>query len=186
MTTKTIVTSMPTMDDVFRKFGEVAEASQLLETEVGNCIFGVSPADLTDTKKAELWRWINGKATLGAQIIRLKSQPTGYSFEISEEVSRLLDSARDDRNYICHSFYLKHNLRKFEEIGREFMILDLCKRHVTILRAWQALLKMTGTTIDISQYEQELDKCSFAWCQHGIGEPPKLPILGCWVLRHLA
>ncbi len=29
---------MPTLDDVYRKFGEVAEAAQLLETELGTIL----------------------------------------------------------------------------------------------------------------------------------------------------
>jgi hypothetical protein len=29
---------MPTLDDVYRKFGETAEAAQLLETELGNLL----------------------------------------------------------------------------------------------------------------------------------------------------
>lgn len=29
---------MPTLDDVYRKFGETAEAAQLLETELGNVL----------------------------------------------------------------------------------------------------------------------------------------------------
>jgi hypothetical protein len=32
------MTLMPTLDDVFRKFGETAEAAQLLETELGNLL----------------------------------------------------------------------------------------------------------------------------------------------------
>lgn len=164
------------MEDVFRKFGEVAEACQLLETEVGNCIFGVSPADLTEEERAKLWVQINGRATLGTQIKSLKRGKTSNSFEISQELSMRLKLALDDRNYICHSFYLKHNLRKFDPIGREFMILDLCKRHVTILRSWQALMKMTGMMYDISQCEQELDRRTTAWSRHGISEPSRLPI----------
>ncbi len=82
------------MEDVFRKFGEVAEACQLLETEVGNCIFGVSPADLTEEERAKLWVQINGRATLGTQIKSLKRGKTSNSFEISQELSMRLKLAR--------------------------------------------------------------------------------------------
>ena len=33
--------SMPTLDDVYRKFGETAEAAQLLETELGTALMVV-------------------------------------------------------------------------------------------------------------------------------------------------
>jgi hypothetical protein len=55
---------MPTLDDVYRKFGEVSEAAQLLETELGTALlfFGVasegliSPTFEVDSKRAaEFW-----------------------------------------------------------------------------------------------------------------------------------
>jgi hypothetical protein len=36
---------VPTLDDVYRKFGEVSEAAQLLETELGNKMFIVGALD---------------------------------------------------------------------------------------------------------------------------------------------
>lgn len=35
---------MPGLDDIYRKFGEAAEAAQLLETELGNMLVAGFPA----------------------------------------------------------------------------------------------------------------------------------------------
>jgi hypothetical protein len=76
---------MPTLDDVYRKFGEAAEAAQLLETDLGTMLlfFGVvdegliSPALEVDSKgAADLLRRIN-RQTLG-QLLR-NSKPVAPS-----------------------------------------------------------------------------------------------------------
>ena len=36
---------MPTLDDVYRKFGETAEAAQLLETELGTMLLMINAAE---------------------------------------------------------------------------------------------------------------------------------------------
>ena len=67
---------MPTLDDVYRKFGEVSEAAQPLETELGTMLLmvGCIEADLIenpDSEKAtEIYKQIN-KHTLGQLIKRL-------------------------------------------------------------------------------------------------------------------
>jgi len=68
---------MPTLDDVYRKFGEVSEAAQLLETELGSKLMfhafvekGISPTSLqvVDQKAAaDLLSGIN-RQTLGQLI----------------------------------------------------------------------------------------------------------------------
>ena len=61
---------MPTLDDVYRKFGETAEAAQLLETDLGTIalMIGCTAADLLenpDSQKAtEIYQRIN-RQTLG-------------------------------------------------------------------------------------------------------------------------
>jgi hypothetical protein len=64
---------MPTLDEVYRKFGEVAEAAALLETNLGTILlfFGVVEAGVTENfnavekaKAADILRRIN-RQTLG-------------------------------------------------------------------------------------------------------------------------
>jgi len=76
---------MPTLDDVYRKFGEVSEAAQLLETELGSKLMfhafvekGISPTSLqvVDQKAAaDLLSGIN-RQTLG-QLIKNNKRHAG-------------------------------------------------------------------------------------------------------------
>src|SRR5579871_1328737 len=114
---------MPTLDDVFRKFGEAAEAGQLLETELGTLLLSVETAkegliEGDGIRATEIMRSIN-RTTLGGLIRRVK---VGQSLE---EIELLLESALRARNRLMHSFYRQHNFRKFSEEGRTIMMDDL-------------------------------------------------------------
>ncbi len=71
---------MPSLDDVYRKFGFAAEAAQLLETELGNGLFvaGAVDADLIDNpdpiKAREIWEFVN-RQTLGQLLKSLNRGP---------------------------------------------------------------------------------------------------------------
>ena len=73
---------MPTLDDVYRKFGEVAEAAQLLETELGTvllCNQGVEHELFTGDKgelATEIYNKIN-KSTLG-QLLKQLAKSAGF------------------------------------------------------------------------------------------------------------
>src|SRR5215467_1860853 len=99
---------MPTLDDVFRKFGEASEAAQLLETELGTVLlfFGavddglITPTLQTsqvDSKRAaDLLRRID-RQTLG-QLIRNTKQHT----DALESLEPLLWAALKERNRLAH------------------------------------------------------------------------------------
>ncbi len=79
------VRSMPTLDQIYRKFGETAEAAQLLETELGTIQlrFTAVERDLLAGDKGELateiYRKIN-KSTLG-QLLKQVANSAGISGE---------------------------------------------------------------------------------------------------------
>ncbi len=139
---------MPTLDDVYRKFGEVSEAAQLLETGLGNLLItaGVVENNLLenqDTKRAsELFKSINRK-TLG-QLIRTAKRET----ESIDELEGLLSHALSERNRLSHSFYRHHNFRRNSEDGRLLMLNDLESIHETLLEAYKAVLKLSGFDLD--------------------------------------
>lgn len=95
---------MPSLDEVYRKFGEAAEAAQLLETELGNFLFlkGAIAADLIarrdPEKAAALLDQINRK-TLGQ--LRNGAKLADNSAEALEAV---VGKALDARNRPCHGF----------------------------------------------------------------------------------
>jgi hypothetical protein len=106
---------MPTLDDVYRKFGEVAEAAQLIETELCTALlfFGLvdekllSPVTLK-VEDVEAGRDLTSRIdrqTLG-QLLR----NTKRHSDVLNKLEPLLSDALDARNRLSHSFYRQHNL----------------------------------------------------------------------------
>jgi hypothetical protein len=141
---------MPTLDDVYRKFGETAEAAQLLETELGTVLLSVGALaeDLfTGTKPrraAELLDEINS-GTLGRILNRLKTKA-----QWSDELECLLYNALEQRNRLSHSFYRQHNFRRNSDEGRAVMLNDLQSMHDSILSAYKAVMPLSGVDLDSS------------------------------------
>ena len=151
---------MPTLDDVYRKFGEAAETAQLLETDLGTMLlfFGVvdegliSPALDVDSKgAADLLRGIN-KQTLG-QLLRNSKWHT----DALDKVEPLLARALEERNRLAHSFYRQHNLRRNSDAGRAIMLKDLEFIHATLLAAWKAVNLLQGIDLDALAQETKTD-----------------------------
>jgi hypothetical protein len=139
--------NLPTLDDIYRKFGEASEAAQLLETELGSLLLweqGIAE-DLIggDGKRAtEIMRAIN-RQTLGALIKNAK----GYSKPV-EQIATLLSCALQERNRLSHSFYREHNFRRNSGEGRTLMMQDLETIHGVILEAYKQLMLLEGIDLD--------------------------------------
>ena len=142
---------MPTIDDVYRKFGEVAEAAQLLETDLGSILLFlgvvdeglITPTLEVDGKRAtELLDRINRK-TLG-QLIRSTQRLT----DALGPIESLLADALDERNRLAHTFYRQHNLRRNSDGGRAIMLKDLESMHEVLLAAWKAVNLLHGVDLD--------------------------------------
>lgn len=149
---------MPTIEDVYCKFGFVSEAAQLLETELGTLLFHESAVeeDLIDNPNPTLARDIYtkiNKQTLGRLIHNSKSKITSI-----EKLSDLLSAALVERNRLAHSFYLEHNfrLRAEDDTGRETMMEDLENMHNIILDAFKAVMLISG--IDLENMSKFDDK----------------------------
>ena len=144
---------MPSLDDVYRKFGETSEAAQLLETELGNILFlaGAIEKNLIDQKDgiiaSELYSKIN-RQTLGQLIKNLKSS------EPVDHLESLLGKALKERNRLMHSFYRQHNFRRNSESGRSKMIEDLENIHSVLIEAFKAAMLLSGIDLD----KVEIDK----------------------------
>jgi len=142
---------VPTLDDVYRKFGEVSEAAQLVETELGTVLlfFGAVDAGLitptleVDGKGAtELMERIN-RQTLG-QLIRNAKRHT----EALDKLEPLLSTALEERNRLSHHFYRQHNFRRNSDEGRSLMLDDLESIHTTLNNAFKALSLLSGIDLD--------------------------------------
>jgi len=143
-----IILVMPTLDDVYCKFGYAAEAAQLLETELGNVlmIHGLAEENLVNqlnpNRAAEWFRQID-KHTLGQLITKLKAK--NQSITNLEDV---LTKALDERNRLFHSFYREHNFRRNSDEGRQRMLDDLESIHKTVLDAYKAVMLLSGVDLD--------------------------------------
>ena len=147
------MTHEPSLDDVYRKFGEVSEAAQLLETELGNLLLfnRAVEAELLeneDPDKAEKILEQVNRSTLGQLLWQLQGTHEGL-----DKLDDLLKKAKSERNRLNHSFYRQHNFRRNSAEGRALMLSDLESMHEDIIEAYKAVMKLSG--IDLDKIELE-------------------------------
>ena len=139
---------MATLDEVYRKFGEVSEAAQLLETELGNlllthkCIDGGLLEHPNAIRATAIYARIN-KQTLGALVRSL-----GSIVDSIDDLEKLLSDAVASRNRLTHSFYLQHNFRRNSHDGRDVMLCDLEAIHEELLEAYKTVLLFSGVDLE--------------------------------------
>jgi hypothetical protein len=136
------------LDEVYQKFGEVSEAAQLLETELGNMLLfsGAVAAGLLETsdpaRAREILTFVN-RQTLG-QLLKSLNRST----DTLAELESVLLLALKERNRLSHSFYREHNFRRNSDEGRAVMLKDLEAIHVTIIDAYKAVMLLSGVDLD--------------------------------------
>ena len=139
---------MATRDEVYKKFGIVSEAAQLLETELGNLLLmhECVEADLIEQPNSEeateIYKQIS-KKTLG-QLVRAVCK-TGESIVSLEQ---MLNNALKARNSLAHSFFLLHNLRINSDDGRDVMLADLHELHEVVLKAYKEIMLLLGYDLE--------------------------------------
>jgi len=139
---------VPTLDEVYRKFGETAEAAQLLETQLGTMLLLISGAEgnlfsEADPKRAsDLYRTIN-RRTLGQLVKSLNNKTPSL-----EAIEALLSNALLERNRLFHSFYRLHNFHRNSDEGRASMLDDMEAMHDTLLRAYKAVMLLSGVDLE--------------------------------------
>ena len=139
---------MPTLDDVYRKFGDVSEASQLLETELGTI--------LLQTRAGELGLFSGDRPEEAAQILaKIENSTLGQVLKqlASDQATlthagALFATALAERNRLVHGFYRQHNFRRNSDEGRALMIADLESIDTTLLEAYKAVLALSGIDLD--------------------------------------
>lgn len=126
---------MPSLDDVYRKFGQVAEMAQLLETELGTMLIVAHiidedlVANQNSNRAAELFQMANSH-TLGQLLKHLATKTQSIA-----ALETLLREALHERNRFSHSFYREHNFRRNSDAGREVMLQDLELIHDSLTKA---------------------------------------------------
>lgn len=138
---------MASLADVYRQFGETAEAAQLLEVELGNIalMHNLSEKNLFHEKNIDLansiFNEIN-KTTLG-QLLKQVGRSTDYI----DQVYSKLENALKVRNRLAHSFYREHNFRRNTEDGCSIMLKDLIEMHDILLEAYRELLEISNSQV---------------------------------------
>jgi len=150
---------MPTIEDVYQKFGFVSEAAQLLELELGTILFHNHAIEkkLFEEPNPELATKLLekvNKQTLGRLINNAK-----IKVESLEEIESLLFAALKERNRLAHSFYWEHNfrLRAEDDAGREIMFEDLERMHDIILNAYKAVMMISGIDLENTSETEYLE-----------------------------
>lgn len=143
-----VFTTMPTLHDVYRKFGEVSEGAQLLETELGTLLLQSLARehalfDGQNSKQARVILDRINKATLG----RLLRELTGEHPNLDSNAA-LLSRALDERNRLAHNFYRQHNFRRNSDEGRALMLQDLETMHTVIIDAYKLVMRLSGVDLD--------------------------------------
>jgi hypothetical protein len=139
---------MPTLEDVYRKFGFAAEAAQLLETQIGNMLLfhHAIEDDLiggNDPERARVvWSFVN-RQTLGQLLKSLNNHTQSL-----DRLNDLLLMALKQRNRLFHSFYPSHNFQRNSKEGRLIMLQDLEDIHTALLDAYKAVLLLEGIDLD--------------------------------------
>lgn len=147
---------MPSLDEVYRKFGETAEAGQLLETELGTMLLFIGSVEQNVIRLSEdgieieknparataLLNKIN-RQTFGQLLKSLKNKISSF-----DALEALLWKALEERNRLQHSFYRQHNFRRNSDEGRALMLSDLESIHNTLLNAYRAVMLLSGTDLD--------------------------------------
>lgn len=147
------MTDEPSLNEVYRKFGEVSEAAQLLETELGNLLLlhkGVE-AGLFENKNPEaavrILEQIN-RNTLGQVLWQLRG-----NYNDLDALESLLNVAKAERNRLFHSFYREHNFRRNSAGGRTKMLQDLETMHEKIIDVYKAVMQLSGIDLDKIQMQ---------------------------------
>ncbi len=128
---------MATRTEVYSKFGQAAEAAQLLETELTTILLALEGLDKgwhLDPSPLEGGHFLAklGSKTMGRLIGQLKKQ-----LDVEESELLYLRGALAARNRLMHGFYEQHNFRIQTPDGRDIMLKDLEEIHQALFEAWQ-------------------------------------------------
>jgi hypothetical protein len=142
------VANETSLDDVYRKFGEVSEAAQLLETELGNILLLYKGAeaglfDGSDHEAADKILDHINRSTLGQLLWQLRGNHDGL-----DALEEVIAEAKSERNRLIHSFYRDHNFRRNSSEGCKLMLRDLESMHGKIIEAYKAVMKLSGLDLD--------------------------------------
>lgn len=142
------ITVMTTLSTVYMKFGEVSEAAQLLETEIGNVLLWESVTEHALVSKPDPALARKSFAEVDRKTLGQLIRAAQAKISTPDNLEDLLERALRARNRLNHVFYRQHNFRRNSEDGRAVMLTDLEHMHDEVLGAYKALLRLSGVDLD--------------------------------------
>lgn len=139
---------MPTLDEVYRKFGEVSQAAQLLETELGTILFAVGAIETGLVEKPDRARASDLIGCVNRQTLGQLLKTLNRSTDSLDQLETVMERALAEGNRLSHAFYREHNFRRSSEEGRTLMMKDLEGIHNTLLDAYKAVMLLAGIDLD--------------------------------------
>ena len=143
---------MPTLDEIYRKFGQVSEAAQLIETELGTLQMfprAIDEGIVTPTLKVDRKRAAELLAKINRQTLGQHINETGKHTDALDGLELTLSTALKERNRLSHHFYREHNLHRNTDAGRAIMLEDLESIHTTLIEAYKAIMLLSGINLDV-------------------------------------
>lgn len=159
---------MPTIDDIYHKFGEALEVAQLIETELGTSelfLRAVHEGLITPTLQVDSKRAADLLAKIDRQTLGQHVKETRQHTNALDNLEPLMSTALKERNRLSHQFYREHNIRKNTDAGRAVMMADLESIHSALLDAYKALMLLSGIDLDalVEQRAKMSDKAETAF-----------------------
>lgn len=142
---------MITRDDIYRKFGEVAEAAQLIETDIGTAqlfLRAVEGGMITPTLEVDSRRAAELLAKIDRQTLGQHIKETKQITNALDQIEPMLSAALKERNRLFHHFYREHNIRINTAAGRAIMLADLEAAHDTLTKVYKMLSLLSGIDLD--------------------------------------
>jgi hypothetical protein len=108
--------------EVFAFFGLCSYSAQVLERGLVNLAVGLRAQGLTRLTAEDFDSLFEktGKKSLGQLITDIRPH-----LDITPELEKMIGEAVNDRNYIAHNFFVKHDIDFASDHGREKMIEEL-------------------------------------------------------------
>jgi hypothetical protein len=139
---------MATLDEVYRKFGQTAEAAQLLETELGTMLLVIRGAEDNLFIEPNPKRASDLHTTINRHILGQLLKGLNNTTQSLDALDTLLSQALRERNRLFHGFYRDHNFRRNSDEGRALMMKDLESIHETLIKAYKAIMLLSGVDLE--------------------------------------
>jgi hypothetical protein len=121
------------------KFGQTAEAAQLLESTIVTCLLGIGGLENNWHNKPDPLAARQALETLEEKTLGPLIREIQKYVDFECDFPDLLRTALKTRNRLVHGWFESHNLKIQTNDGRAAMLDDLEAMHSELFQAWQVM-----------------------------------------------